>query len=98
MKAGIVGLPNVGKSTLFNCLTKLKHKVLISLFTIEPNIGIVSIPDKDLKFLSQSLILKRLFATVEILDIAGLVKKAIKRGLGNQFYLLLEKLMLLFIF
>ena len=88
MKAGIVGLPNVGKSTLFNCLSNAKAQSANFPFcTITPNIGIVNVPDKRLSQLSDIVTPQRVVpATVEIVDIAGLVKGASKgEGLGNQF-------------
>ncbi|QCX54153.1 redox-regulated ATPase YchF [Elizabethkingia sp. JS20170427COW] len=88
MKCGIVGLPNVGKSTLFNCLSNAKAQSANYPFcTIEPNVGTVSVPDKRLFELEKIVKPERVLpAVVEIVDIAGLVKGASKgEGLGNQF-------------
>lgn len=88
MKLGIVGLPNVGKSTLFNSLTKAGAESANYPFcTIDPNIGIVTVPDERLKLLGDLYHSKKVTpAVIEFVDIAGLVKGASKgEGLGNQF-------------
>ncbi len=88
VKCGIVGLPNVGKSTLFNCISTGKAQAANFPFcTIEPNIGSTIVPDKRLQVLENLVHPQRVVpATVEIVDIAGLVKGASKgEGLGNQF-------------
>lgn len=88
MKLGIVGLPNVGKSTLFNAITKAGAECANYPFcTIEPNVGIVPVPDERLARLTQMYSPEKVTpATVEFVDIAGLVKGASKgEGLGNKF-------------
>ena len=88
MKLGIVGLPNVGKSTLFNSLTKAGAQAANFPFcTIDPNIGVVPVPDKRVEELGKLYNTKKVtHATIEFVDIAGLVKGASKgEGLGNQF-------------
>ena len=88
MKLGIVGLPNVGKSTLFNSLTKAGAESANYPFcTIDPNVGVVPVPDERLEVLSEMHhSAKTVPAVIEFVDIAGLVKGASKgEGLGNQF-------------
>lgn len=88
LKCGIVGLPNVGKSTLFNCLSNAKAQSANFPFcTIEPNVGMITVPDERLNKLVEMCDPRNVVpATVEILDIAGLVKGASKgEGLGNKF-------------
>ena len=88
LKCGIVGLPNVGKSSLFNCLSKAKAQSENFPFcTIEPNIGVISVPDLRLDEISKLIKPQKVVpTTVEIVDIAGLVKGASKgEGLGNKF-------------
>lgn len=88
LQCGIVGLPNVGKSTLFNCLSNAKAQAANFPFcTIEPNLGVITVPDERLNKLAEFVKPQRILpTTVEIVDIAGLVKGASKgEGLGNKF-------------
>jgi GTP-binding protein YchF len=88
LQCGIVGLPNVGKSTLFNCLSNAKAQAANFPFcTIEPNVGVITVPDPRLNALAELVKPQRIVPnTIEIVDIAGLVKGASKgEGLGNQF-------------
>ncbi|MEQ9405869.1 MAG: redox-regulated ATPase YchF [Cyclobacteriaceae bacterium] len=88
LKCGIVGLPNVGKSTLFNALSNAKAEAANFPFcTIEPNVGVITVPDERLNILKELVSPQKVIPTVmEFVDIAGLVKGASKgEGLGNQF-------------
>ena len=88
LQCGIVGLPNIGKSTLFNCLSNAKAQSANFPFcTIEPNVGVITVPDERLNKLAELVNPQRIVpTTVEIVDIAGLVKGASKgEGLGNKF-------------
>lgn len=88
LKCGIVGLPNVGKSTLFNCLSNAKAQAANFPFcTIEPNVGVITVPDARMNILAELVKPERVVpTTIEIVDIAGLVKGASKgKALGINF-------------
>ncbi|MDR2520422.1 MAG: redox-regulated ATPase YchF [Bacteroidales bacterium OttesenSCG-928-I14] len=88
LKCGIIGLPNIGKSTIFNCISNVKAQVANFPFsTIKPNVGIISVPDERLTKLAILVATTKIIpATIEIIDIAGLVKGASNgEGLGNKF-------------
>lgn len=88
IEIGIIGLPNVGKSTIFSLLTKISVPIdKFPFTTIEPNVGIIEVPDERLDFLAEKLKpKKKTYATVKFVDIAGLIKGASKgEGLGNKF-------------
>ena len=96
MKLGVVGLPKVEKSTLFNAITQAGAESANYPFcTIEPNVGVVAVPDERLDLLAKLYNSKKVTPTVlEFVDIAGLVKGASKgEGLGTNFFLTFEKLM-----
>ena len=82
---GIVGLPNVGKSTLFNALSRAGESANFPFCTIEPNVGVVPVPDERLDALSKIMSLRAHSNLAEFVDIAGLVKAHQYEGLGNQF-------------